>query len=345
MDVRLITVSQHNMPSSITSKELIEKSVQAAISAIELYNKPDFRYREESFAILMSNAWELLLKAKTLKDGGESLEIISETKKIRNEETGTTEEVTKTNRSGNAITVGLSYLAPRMFSDKVEGLTKECLKNIELLTEVRDNAIHFMNADLALSKTVLEIGTASLKNYMALAAKWFGVDFSRYNFFLMPLSFYHGFEAVQVASVTPATEQAQKFLAYMATVEQDVAEGAEHYVTLSIETRVVKGKGSDGMAVRWTNDAAAPAVTMREEDLLERYPYDAADLIAKLRDRYSDFKQDKRYYKIKKPLESDGKYCKVRYLDPKNARSGSKKFFSTEVFKVFDLHYTKKGSG
>src|SRR3990167_9203826 len=109
MDVRLITVSQHNMPSSITSKELIEKSVQAAISAIELYNKPDFRYREESFAILMSNACELLLKAKTLKDGGESLEIISETKKIRNEETGTTEEVTKTNRSGNAITVGLSY--------------------------------------------------------------------------------------------------------------------------------------------------------------------------------------------------------------------------------------------
>lgn len=333
------------MPSSITSKELVEKSVQAAISAIELYNKPDFKYREESFAILISNAWELLFKAKALKDGGESLNTITETKKVKNKETGTTENVAKTNRSGNAMTVGLGYLAPQMFANKVEGLTKECLTNIELLIEVRDNAIHFMNADLALAKTVLEIGTASLKNYMALAVRWFGVDFSRYNFFLMPLSFFHGFEAIEGISVTPVTDQAQKFLQYMATVEQDITEGAEHYVTLAIETRVVKGKGSEGMAVRWTNSPSAPAVTLREEDLLERYPYDAGDLSAKLRDRYTNFKQDKRYYKIKKPLESDGKYCKVRYLDPKNARSGSKKFFSPEVFKVFDFHYTKKGAG
>ena len=333
------------MPSSITSKELVEKSVQAAVSAIELYNKPDFRYREESFAILMSNAWELLFKAKALKDGDEKLDSITETKKVKNEETGTMETVPKTNRSGNAMTVGIGYLAPQMFANNVEGMTKECLANIELLIEVRDNAIHFMNSDLALAKTLLEIGTASLKNYMALAARWFGIEFSRYNFFLMPLSFFHGFEAAEGVSVTPATDQAQKFLQYMATVEQEAAEGAEHFVTLAIETRVVKGKGSDGLAVRWTNNPSAPAVTLREEDLLERYPYDAGDLSAKLRDRYSDFKQDKRYYKIKKPLESDAKYCKVRYLDPKNPRSGSKKFFGPEVFKVFDLHYTKKGAG
>jgi len=47
---------------------LLEKSIQAALSAIEVYNKPDFKYREESFSILMVNAWEVLLKAKILKD-------------------------------------------------------------------------------------------------------------------------------------------------------------------------------------------------------------------------------------------------------------------------------------
>jgi hypothetical protein len=42
-----LNISQHiKMPSSVTSKELIEKSVQAAVSAIELYNKPDFKYRD-----------------------------------------------------------------------------------------------------------------------------------------------------------------------------------------------------------------------------------------------------------------------------------------------------------
>lgn len=29
---------------------ILEKSVHAALSAIEIYNKPDFKYREESFS-------------------------------------------------------------------------------------------------------------------------------------------------------------------------------------------------------------------------------------------------------------------------------------------------------
>ena len=41
-------------------KPFVEKSVGAALSAIEIYNKPDFKYREETFAILMINSWELL---------------------------------------------------------------------------------------------------------------------------------------------------------------------------------------------------------------------------------------------------------------------------------------------
>ena len=48
-------------------KLFVEKSVGAALSAIEIYNKPDFKYREETFAILMINAWELLLKARIIK--------------------------------------------------------------------------------------------------------------------------------------------------------------------------------------------------------------------------------------------------------------------------------------
>jgi hypothetical protein len=46
---------------------LVEKAIHAASAAIEIYNKPGFRYREESFAILMLNAWELLLKARIVK--------------------------------------------------------------------------------------------------------------------------------------------------------------------------------------------------------------------------------------------------------------------------------------
>jgi hypothetical protein len=53
------------------SRDLAEKSIQAAVAAIEVYNKPNFSYREEAFSLLMVNAWELLLKAKWIMDHGE----------------------------------------------------------------------------------------------------------------------------------------------------------------------------------------------------------------------------------------------------------------------------------
>ena len=52
------------MAKSPRSVKLYRKAEAALISAIEAYNKPDFKYREETFSILALNAWELLLKAK-----------------------------------------------------------------------------------------------------------------------------------------------------------------------------------------------------------------------------------------------------------------------------------------
>src|SRR5688572_3933739 len=46
------------------SVQLIEKSIAAMIAAIDTYNSPGQLYREETFAILALNAWELLFKAK-----------------------------------------------------------------------------------------------------------------------------------------------------------------------------------------------------------------------------------------------------------------------------------------
>ena len=58
----------------ILSSTLANKSVLAAVAGIEIYNKPNFSYREEAFALLMTNAWELLLKAKWIRDHADSME-------------------------------------------------------------------------------------------------------------------------------------------------------------------------------------------------------------------------------------------------------------------------------
>jgi hypothetical protein len=53
--------------------ELLETSVSVMISAIETYNKPDHKYREETFSILALNSWELLMKAKILKESSNNI--------------------------------------------------------------------------------------------------------------------------------------------------------------------------------------------------------------------------------------------------------------------------------
>ena len=53
------------------------------ISAIEIYNKPDFKYREETFAILAINSWELLLKAKWLKENNNKIRSLYVEEKVK----------------------------------------------------------------------------------------------------------------------------------------------------------------------------------------------------------------------------------------------------------------------
>nr|DAK84176.1 MAG TPA: Protein of unknown function (DUF3644) [Bacteriophage sp.] len=51
------------------SEKMIEKSIEAFIMGLEVYNKPTIKYRIEGFAFFICNAWELMLKAHLLKRG------------------------------------------------------------------------------------------------------------------------------------------------------------------------------------------------------------------------------------------------------------------------------------
>src|SRR3954471_20106455 len=86
---------------------LVEKATQAAVAAIEVYNKPGFKYREETFAILMLNAWELLLKARILKENKNKLRSIEvwDSKASKGGRPG--KLAPKKNRAGNTMTVGV----------------------------------------------------------------------------------------------------------------------------------------------------------------------------------------------------------------------------------------------
>jgi hypothetical protein len=320
------------------SAELSQKSVSAAVAAIEIYNKPNFSFREEAFALLMTNGWELLLKAKWVLDHAEELESLYE--KSESTESGKT---FRTNRSGNPVSHTLTYLAAKLPSDQNSGLARPCYDNILALVEIRDNAAHLLNKDLYLGRRVLQIGTASLRNYVLLASEWFQLDLSRYNFFLMPISFYHGFETVEPASRAHYPEQVQKLLTFLDELEEgEPPADSKQHIALRLETKLVRGKDAAAVAFRWSNDPEAPSLTVREEDVLKNYPLTYRDLTDTMRRRYADFLENNDYHRLRKKLEKEQKFSLVRSLNPSNPKSSTQRFYNTNILQEFDQHYEKR---
>lgn len=324
-------------------KPFVDKSIGAALSAIEVYNKPDFKYREETFAILMINSWELLLKAKVIKESKGDLKsiyvMINKVGKRGNKLGTLTPDL---NRSKNPKTIGLPKCLHVCEQQpiKLNPIVKE---NIFVLMEIRDTAIHFQHTDLYLSKKVFEIGTASLKNYLTLITEWFNYDLSVYNFFLMPMTFFHEFEAVKSFSVNSNKEQIKNLLKYISEKEkQDPSDESKDYnISLKLETKFVKSTSTDSLLMNYSTDPNAIKVNVQEEDVLKNYPYDYAKLTAALRKRYSNFVENQTYHNIRKPLLKDNRLCKTRLLDPANSKSAKKDWYSSEIFKEFDKHYKK----
>src|SRR3990170_4012182 len=93
------------------SARLRHKAEAALLSAIEVYNKPAFKYREETFAILMLNAWELLLKAKVLSDNNNDPRCLYQYQSRKTRAGSPTAKMYLVrNRSGNPYTKGLSQV-------------------------------------------------------------------------------------------------------------------------------------------------------------------------------------------------------------------------------------------
>lgn len=320
------------------SQELVEKSISAMISAIEVYNKPDFKYREETFSILSINAWELLLKAKWLKDHNNKIRALYVTeKRTRSNGKPYKHAKVKMTASGNPFTHSLDYLAKRMAEKKT--LADAAHKNIIALCEIRDSSVHFYNKSNLFAVRLQEVGSASVRNFAKAALLWFDVDFSRYNFYLMPLAFVSN---QQPAEVLLLSKEEKNVATFISALEAANDPNADFSVSVNVSLKFLKSKADDAIKVQVTNDPTSPKVQLTEEHIKDKYPFNHAALTAACRSRYSDFLQNKKYNDLCKPLKADKRYCLVKKLDPDNPRSAKQEWYSQAVFNVLDTHYTQK---
>ncbi len=103
-------------------------------------------------------------------------------------------------------------------------------------------------------------------------------------------------------------------------------------------------KAAGAMAVAITNDPGVPEVTLTEEEFRKVYKWTYQQFVDQLKKRYTDFKMNKKFSGIKKPLMPDPKFVRPRYLDPDNPKSGKKDFYSPAILAEFDKHYARKAT-
>jgi hypothetical protein len=321
--------------------KFVEKAEAALVAAVEVYNKPTFRYREETFALLAINAWELLLKARLLKDSANDPKAIRVYEPRRTKAGQISKKLyLKRNRAGNPLTFSLTACVIALDRNVGSRLSPDIKSNLEALIAIRDSAAHYIHASPVLAKQVLEVASATVKNFVVLAKNWFDYDFSDTLSLILPLSFVRGDKEIESVVVTRGESRLLQYLQSLAS--GDVDAGSPFALAIRVQVKFERSKLATASKVQVTNDPDAVKVVLTERDVRERYPWDYKTLVNKCAARYCDFKLDAKFHGLRKPLLGDPRYSHSRYLDPSNPKSSRKDFYSAAILDVLDKHYARK---
>ncbi|MCL1663324.1 DUF3644 domain-containing protein [Elizabethkingia ursingii] len=318
-------------------KSLLSKSMNSMLSAIEIYNKPNFSYREEAFAILAVNAIELLLKAQLLKLSNYNIKrlYVLEATKTKSGTPHKKNKKPKLSRSRNPQTIGL-FETLKKLDELGYSITKNHNSNIESLVELRDNAIHFHNENYIL-KEIQEIGFATIKNYLHLIKKWkIEIDLSTYNLYLMPLAYVDS----KVMSSGVITDEVQNYLNFVKSkIDDSEEQDTDFDIAISIDINFNKSNSFDGIGFKY--DESGVPVTLTEENIKQKYPLTYSDVCTKAKTRYTNFKQNSDFNIVMRGIKDNDKLTHHRSLDPDKPSAAKKCFYSSNIWKELDKHYSK----
>ncbi|MFI3329592.1 MAG: DUF3644 domain-containing protein [bacterium] len=131
--------------------QLIDKSIEAFLMSLEIYNKPTISYRLEGCVFFLCNSWELLLKAKLIED---NVNIYYDNKKYRS--------------------ITFNETVSKLFTNKSDPLRV----NLETIASFRNQATHLIVPEMEL--IYLPLLASCVKNYSIKIEEYFGVKISDY---------------------------------------------------------------------------------------------------------------------------------------------------------------------
>ena len=131
--------------------KLVDKSIEAFIMGLEIYNKPTIKYRIEGFSFFIINSWELMLKATLLKRG---------------------ESIYFSDKPDRTLSV--ENVIKKIYTDK----NTRIRLNLEKIIELRNISTHYITEDYEVKYAPLF--QACVLNFVNEIQRFHGIDITKY---------------------------------------------------------------------------------------------------------------------------------------------------------------------
>lgn len=223
----------------ITNK-LIEKSQEAFIMAIEIYNKPSIRYRVEGFSFFMCNAWELMLKAHLIQTEGEQSIYYKD----------------NPNR-----TISLENCIQKIFTNDKDPLRRNLLKIVEL----RNTSTHFITEEYEM--VYIPLFQACTFNFIEKMQAFHAVDITEIipqNFLNLSINI-HSFNADEVRAKYPP-EIAERLISINNELTPTINENNDRFaISIQHNYYITKNQDIASTAVKIDSNSDNPKIRIVKE--------------------------------------------------------------------------------
>jgi hypothetical protein len=247
--------------------KLLNKSIEAYILALETINRLSITYRVETFAYLICNAWELLLKAKILDNTRRKRTIYYQRQ-----------------RGDRPRTLALRDCLKQIFPNERDSVRR----NVERVADLRDEAVHLVVGQIP--KDVLALLQASVLNYHRLLNEWFALSLSeRVPVGMMTLAYDLSPEESDLGSPVlrrrlgkDAADYLTQFEAELRREHEDLGKPSEFAVEIRYSLGIEKRADAGDIVLTAGAEGAATRVVEVAKDPSRTHPYRQKELVFQL---------------------------------------------------------------
>lgn len=242
------------------SQRMVDKSIEAFILGLEIYNKPTIKYRIEGFSFFICNAWELMLKAHLLNN---NISIYYKDKDNR--------------------TISLENTIQRIYSDS----STRIRLNLEKIIELRNISTHYITEDYELK--YVPLFQACVLNFINELKKFHNKDLSEQisqNFLTISTN-YEPLTNEQIKIKYPS-EIAEKFIQQSNKIDVLSTEYNSDKFSIDIKQNlyIVRKKNESDFTVSVANNSKNNVTIVKDfKDPANTHKYSHCNIVSVLRDR------------------------------------------------------------